>query len=147
MALKESRRELYARGTSRFNCCRAIYWRSGLHQLGRTTSALAVGRPRATCKRGFAIQATLAILGFLLGLIAWWQSGQFLWLIGAVLMIANWPYTLLGIMPTNSRLLAIDPKNSDPSSRALIERWGWLHAGRSALGASATLIFLAALHA
>ena len=98
-------------------------------------------------KRGFAIQATLAILGFLLGLIAWWQSGQFLWLIGAVLMIANWPYTLLEIMPTNSRLLAIDPKNSDPSSRALIERWGWLHAGRSALGASATLIFLAALHA
>jgi len=98
-------------------------------------------------KRGFAMQAPLAILGFLLGLIAWWQSGQWLWAVGAVLMIANWPFTLLGIMPTNSRLLAIDPKDSGASSRALIEKWGWLHACRSALGAFATLIFLAALHA
>jgi Anthrone oxygenase len=100
----------------------------------------------AFVQKGFAMQAPLAILGFLLGLMAWWQSGQWLWLVGAVLMIANWPYTLLAILPTNNRLLAIDPKNSDPSSRALIELWGWLHAGRSALGAFATLIFLAALH-
>jgi hypothetical protein len=98
-------------------------------------------------KRGFAMQAPLAILGFLLGLVAWWQSGQWLWLIGAVLMIANWPYTLLGIMPTNNQLLAIDPKDSSPSSRALIEKWGWLHAWRSALGVLATLTFLGALHA
>ncbi len=98
-------------------------------------------------KRGFAMQAPLAILGFLLGLIAWWQSGQWLWVVGAVLMLANWPYTVLGIMPTNNRLLAIDPKDRDPSNRALIEKWGWLHGGRSALGAFATLIFLVALHA
>ena len=26
-------------------------------------------------KRGFAMQAPLAILGFLLGLVAWWQTG------------------------------------------------------------------------
>src|SRR5215467_15124069 len=57
-------------------------------------------------KRGFAMQAPLAILGFLLGLLAWWQSGQWLWIVGALLMVANWPYTLLGIMPTNNRLMA-----------------------------------------
>jgi Domain of unknown function (DUF1772) len=102
-----------------------------------------LGEWKPSYKRGFAMQAPLAILGFLLGLIAWWQSGQWLWVIGAVLMLANWPYTLLGIMPINNRLLAIDPKDSGPSSRALIERWGWLHACRSALGAFATLIFLA----
>ena len=44
-------------------------------------------------KRGFAMQAPLAILGCLLGLIAWWQTGQWLWIIGAFLMIANWPWT------------------------------------------------------
>jgi hypothetical protein len=60
-------------------------------------------------------------------------------------MIANWPWTLWGIIPTNNRLMAIDPKKSGPSSRALIERWGWLHAFRSALGGFATLIFLIAL--
>jgi uncharacterized membrane protein len=96
-------------------------------------------------KRGFAMQAPLAILGFVLGLIGWWQSGQWLWLVGAVLMIANWPYTLLGIMPTNNLLMAIDPNDAGPSSRALVVKWGWLHAARSGLGALAMLAFVGAL--
>jgi Domain of unknown function (DUF1772) len=98
-------------------------------------------------KRGFAMQAPLALLGCLLGMIAWWQTGQWLWIIGALLMIANWPWTVLGIMPTNNKLTAIDPKDAGPSSRALIEKWGWLHACRSILGAFATLVFLGALQA
>src|ERR1700735_5348043 len=57
-------------------------------------------------KRGFAMQAPLAILGCLLGLIAWWQTGQWLWIIGALLMIANWPWSILAIMPTNNKLTA-----------------------------------------
>jgi hypothetical protein len=44
-------------------------------------------------KKGFAMQAPLAILGCLLGLLAWWQTGQWLWIVGALLMIANWPWT------------------------------------------------------
>jgi len=39
-------------------------------------------------KRGFAMQAPLAVIGFLLGLLAWWQTGAWLWLIGAVVLIA-----------------------------------------------------------
>jgi uncharacterized membrane protein len=101
---------------------------------------------KASYKRGFAMQAPLAILGFLCGLLAWWQSGQWLWIGGALLMIANWPFTLFAIMPTNNRLMATDPSDSDSASRALIERWGRLHGWRSVLGALATLTFLAALH-
>ena len=93
-------------------------------------------------KRGFAMQASLAVVGFLLGLLAWWQTGVWLWLIGALVFITNWPYTVLGIMPTNNRLMAIEPKNAGPDSRALIERWATLHAVRTALGFAATLIFL-----
>jgi len=97
-------------------------------------------------KKGLSMQAPLAIIGFLLGLIAWWQSGDWLWMTGALLMVANWPYTLLGIMPTNNRIMAIDPSDSGPTSRALIESWGKLHAGRSVLGGLAVLTFLAALY-
>ena len=97
-------------------------------------------------KRGFAMQAPLAILGFLCGLLAWWQSGKWLWIVGALLMIANWPFTLFGIMPTNNRLMATDPSDGDSTTRVLIERWGRLHGCRSVLGAMATLTFLAALH-
>lgn len=46
-------------------------------------------------KRGFAMQASLAVLGFVLGLLAWWQTRDWRWLLGAALLIANWPSTLL----------------------------------------------------
>jgi hypothetical protein len=93
-------------------------------------------------KRGFAMQSSLAIAGFLLGVAAWWQTSNWWWLIGALLMIANWPYTIIAIMPTNRRLLAIETTGTGPESRLLIEKWGQLHAVRTGLGLAATLIFL-----
>ena len=48
-------------------------------------------------KRGFAMQRTLAVAGFLLGALQWWQSGDGLWLLGALLLVANWPFTLFVI--------------------------------------------------
>jgi uncharacterized membrane protein len=93
-------------------------------------------------QRGFAMQAPLALIGCVLGVLAWWQSGHWPWLCGAVLLVANWPYTLLVIMPTNRRLMAAAPASAGPAERAQIERWAALHAGRSALGILATLSFL-----
>lgn len=68
-------------------------------------------------KRGFAMQASLAIVGGLFGLIAWWQSGDWRWLAGAALLVANWPYTLIAIMPTNNRLMATPVDQAGPESR------------------------------
>ena len=93
-------------------------------------------------KRGLTMQAPLAIVGFLLGLAAWWQTGHVGWIVGALLMIANWPVTFFAIMPTNNRLMALDPAAAGPESRTLIERWGALHAIRTALGLGASLAFL-----
>ena len=95
-------------------------------------------------KRGTAMQAPLALVGALLGVIAWWQTSDWRWLVGGAVILANWPFTFLVIMPTNNALLALDRTGADPRSRDLIEKWGRLHAGRTALGVAATIWFLAA---
>lgn len=93
-------------------------------------------------QRGAAMQAPLALIGFVLGLAAWWQAPHAGFLIGAAAMIAPWPWTLLVIKPVNDRLLATAPEQAGAASRALIVKWGGLHAVRTALGTIATLAFL-----
>ena len=92
--------------------------------------------------RGFAMQATLAVVGFLLGMLQWWQSGNGLWFAGALLLVANWPFTLFVIMPTNKALLATASDAAGARSRELVVKWGRLHAVRTALGATAAVVFL-----
>ncbi len=96
-------------------------------------------------KRGFSMQSTLAIVAFLFGCAAWWQSANSLFLVGAAMMIANWPWTLFAIMPTNHILMAIDPKSGDPCIRPLLAKWNALHGIRTALSTTACAAFLAAL--
>ena len=120
-----------------------INWAEQPARLGLDDRAL-LQEWKPSYKAGFQMQATLAVIGFLLGALAWAQSGNGLWLLGAIVLVANWPYTLLGIMPTNHKIEAIAPEHAGPPSRALIESWGGLHAVRTALGAAATAIFLLA---
>ena len=94
---------------------------------------------------GFAMQASLALASALFGLLAFWLTRDWRSLVGAALIFANWPYTLLVILPVNKRLEATLPDAANAETRALIERWGWLHAGRSALGLAATLVYLWAM--
>jgi uncharacterized membrane protein len=96
-------------------------------------------------KRGYMMQATLAIVGFVLGALAWWQTGRVAFLIGALLMLANWPWTLFAIMPTNKILMATEPTDAGPKTRALLIKWNGLHAVRTVLGMLATAAFIFAL--
>jgi hypothetical protein len=100
---------------------------------------------KASYARGAVMQASLAMVSGILGLVAAWQTGRWSWVAGAILILANWPYTLLVIMPTNNRIKAVADADAGPASRAMIEAWGRLHAVRTALGAAAALIYLWAL--
>ena len=92
-------------------------------------------------KRGAAMQAPLALIGFVLGLIAWWQTSHAAFLIGAAAIVAPWPWTLIAVKPVNDVLLASTVEPADAQSRALIVKWGGRHAIRTALGAIATIAF------
>jgi hypothetical protein len=88
------------------------------------------------------MQASLVIVGGILGLVAYFSSLDWRWLLGAVVLLANWPYTIFVMMPTNRRLINTPAEAVTAETRRMLQRWGTLHAGRSALGLAATLIFL-----
>lgn len=95
---------------------------------------------------GYTMQASLAVVSGVMGLAAAWMSSDWRWIAGAILIVANWPFTLILIMPTNHKLKAIAESDAGPRSRALLETWGRLHAVRTALGCAATVAYLWALN-
>ena len=97
--------------------------------------------------RAAPMQAGLAMVTALLGFWVAWQTRDWRWLVGGLLILANWPYTLLAIKPTNDRLHATAPDHADAQTRQMIVHWGHLHGGRSAFAVAATLMFFWALAA
>jgi hypothetical protein len=96
-------------------------------------------------KRGYTMQATLAIGGFVLGFLAWFLTGRLAFIAGAVLMVANWPWTIFGILPTNNTLMATELSEAGDQTRDLLVRWNSLHAVRTGFGGLAVVAFLFAL--
>ena len=93
-------------------------------------------------KRGAAMQAPLAVSGFVFAVTAWLTGAGSWWLVGGALLGLVVPFTLIVIMPTNKRLLASIRDTGSDETRHLLERWNRLHAVRSLLSATALVIFL-----
>jgi len=108
-----------------------------------TKTAATVWMP--SYKKATLMQAPLAVISFLAGVAAWLLGGGLLWLIGAVLIGLVVPFTLLAVMPTNNQLLAPGRDLSSTETRSLLEKWGRLHAVRSALSFLASIVYLVSL--
>jgi len=75
-------------------------------------------------RRGYMMQASLVIVGGLFGLGAFLSTFDWRWLLGAVVLLANWPYTIYVMMPTNRRLMDTLPEAATAETRRMLERWG-----------------------
>ena len=93
-------------------------------------------------KRATVMQAPLAVLSLLSGLLAWFFGAGTLWLYAAVLIGLVVPFTLIVIMPTNQRLLEYDRDWPSEQTRLLLVRWGTLHAVRAWLSLAAFVVDL-----
>ena len=92
--------------------------------------------------RATVTQVSLAIAGFLSGLVAWRSRSDVRWLIGGGLLVSVIPFTALVIMPTNKKLLDPETANDLDQVEKLLTRWGRLHAVRSVLSSASLLTFL-----
>lgn len=106
----------------------------------RLDDQAALTQLRASLARAAPMQGGLAVLSFLIGTWAWWRLGETWLLVGALLAIASLPLTLLVIQPLNRRLL----QGPDGETRALLGRWGRLHAFRTLFGVAAVAAYFAA---
>ena len=126
----------------------AAYYVNEVEQPARLTlsDSSLLAQWQASYPRGYKMQASLAALSGAFGLVAAWQNQSWLWLAGALLILANWPYTLIVIKPTNDQLGTIGKNAAGAASRALIVKWARLHGVRTALGILATGVYMWALN-
>ncbi|QGZ96319.1 DUF1772 domain-containing protein [Terricaulis silvestris] len=96
-------------------------------------------------ERGALMQASLALIACGLGVAGWLIEREALAALGAALILAPWPVTLFIIMPTNNRLKATPAESAGPDTRALVRKWGRLHAIRTGLGIAASIVFVLAI--
>ena len=95
-------------------------------------------------QRGGALMAALALVSALCGLANYFETRDWLWAIGALIILMSWPYVFFAMVPTNNRILAVKGGEVG-AARDLVRLWGWLEYGQLAIGVVASAVFISAL--
>jgi len=103
---------------------------------------VAIAEWQPSYERASVMQASLAVLGTLLGIAAGISSGGAVWIVAGFVLSAVVPFTLFVMAPTNQRLEDPALDTSSAETRKLLTRWGHLHAVRTAIGLVALLLML-----
>jgi hypothetical protein len=106
---------------------------------------LAVREFAPSYRRATVMQASLAIVGSVTGLSSAWVRGDMWIALASVLLGLVVPFTLVVILPTNTRLLDPSVELRGQVAMHLLVRWGRLHAVRSVLGGGSFAVFLVRL--
>jgi uncharacterized membrane protein len=107
-------------------------------------TALAVAEFGPSYRRATRMQASLAVVACLSAFSSWWMSRELAWLVGTILIGSVVPFTLIVMMPTNTRLVDPSLDRSSETARQLLVLWARLHAVRTMCSLTALLIFLVA---
>lgn len=82
---------------------------------------------RPMYRRGAVMQASLAVVGTLSGILAYVSGSGAIWLLAALLLGSVVPITLLVIRPVNDQLMSQTLDSSSSLAGELLARWGRLH--------------------
>ena len=80
-------------------------------------------------RRGYIIQVSLVIVAGFFGVVAFFSIFEWRWLLGAVVLVVNWPYIMFAIMPTNRRLMNTRPDAATAETRHIRNRPDGMLAG------------------
>jgi Domain of unknown function (DUF1772) len=95
-------------------------------------------------RRGVALMAILALAAAIGGLLAYFETSDVRFAVGAVVSASSWPYTIYVMGPIDNQIIALAPKDVG-AARALLWQWGLLEYGQTAIAVTAVATFLWAL--
>jgi uncharacterized membrane protein len=130
-------------------CCGVFFGAAAYISLVQHPAALETGSDFAVrfftpmYRRASIMQASLAIIGSLASLAAYFLGAGRTWLLSAVLIASVVPFTLLLVAPLNDQIKVLDP--SADRARELLMRWGRLHWLRTLASGAAFVMCLVAI--
>jgi len=95
-------------------------------------------------RRGVALMAILGLASAISGLLAYFETSDVRFAVGAVIAAASWPYTTYIMGPIDNQIITLASKDIG-AARALLWQWGLLEYGQTAIAVASVATFLWAL--